>query len=305
MGTTVSITAFGESTSHCTHAINCAFEEINTIDDLMSLYKHESQLSKINHYAGKAEISVDQRLLEVLKAAERFREQTNGAFDVTIEPLMKLWGFRGRNLLSRPTDREIAETREAVGHDNIVLEEKLSSVGLLHSKSKIDLGGIAVGYSVDRAVKILEQQGIENALINHSGDIYAMGSPPEETGWEIGIADPQSPEEILTRVRLTNKAVSTSGNYENHIVVNGMTYGHLMDPWTGKPSAKILSATIIADAAIQADALSTGIFVLGLPEGRKVIESLRNVDLIAVDYHDGEEEIFSTLRDLHGTEKLF
>ncbi|MFQ5798456.1 MAG: FAD:protein FMN transferase, partial [Bacteroidota bacterium] len=164
MGTIVQVSAFGENRAHCNHAIERMFAEFYRIDRLMSVFKADSQISHINRQAGTSGVRVDQRLVEILELANRLSSLTDGAFDVTIEPLMELWGFRSDNppqtgLRTRPSDREIAETLQAVGHRNVIIDRSSSTVGLAHPRSRMDLGGIAVGYSLDRAAEILRAEG--------------------------------------------------------------------------------------------------------------------------------------------------
>jgi len=296
MGTKVNITAYGESMRHCNHAINLAFGEFNAIDHLMSVFKQDSQLSQLNANAGREAVAVDSRIIEVLETTEQFSQTTDGAFDVTIEPLMQLWGFRNEQQ-TKPNDRQIAEALEAVGYRNIVINKKENTVGLLNRKSRIDLGGIAVGYSVDRAVHILRSEGIEQALINHSGDIYALGTPPDADAWEIGIVDPQNTDSIITKVALRDQALSTSGSYNNYILYDGIRFGHLLDPKRGIPVDPVLSLTVIADLCITADALSTGCFIAGIEQARHFIHDERNLKLLAVIEQNGREELIQLQGD--------
>lgn len=262
MGTTVTISAYGEDRSHLNEAITKAFEEIQSIDNVMSLYKPASQITTINRLAGKEPVNVDQRVLDIVQHARHFNGTTSGTFDITIEPLMELWGFRNEPIAAQtiPSDAEIYKRLDAVGMKNIEVNEQQRTVGLLNVHSKIDLGGIAVGYSVDRAVEVLRRQGIEQALINHSGDVYALGAPPESEGWEIAIPNPIDRREIISTFTLRDKAVSTSGNYEKFVEINGHKFGHILDPHSGKPGDAMLSLTIVAEQAMTADAFSTGLF---------------------------------------------
>jgi len=271
MGTVVNLAVYGESEAQCNHAINRAFEEINRIDTFMSVYKNESQLSLVNREAGKRGVAVDRSIVDVLKYAQRLSEITSGAFDVTIEPLMRLWGFRSEvsDSITKPSDKQIAKTLEAVGYQNISINEKELPVGLLNSESRIDLGGIAVGYAVDSAVKVLQAKGITSALLNHSGDIFALGAPREDDSWEIGITDPLQPGSIITSVRIKDQALSTSGNYCNFRSFDDDRYGHILDPKQGLPTSNVLSTTIISNNAIEADALSTASFVTGIDKTRR------------------------------------
>ena len=291
----MTIEVFGENTQECERAADEAIKEVKTIDRLMSVFDRKSELSRMNQNAGRSEVHVDKRLIEILQSSLFYNRLTDGVLDVTIEPLMEAWGFRGDEKSSKPTDSELQAAVNAVGSKVISIDTKGSAAGVLHEGSKLDLGGIAVGYSVDRAVEILRRHGVECALVNHSGDIYALGSPPGEDGWLIGITDPEHTDEVITSLRVRDKAVSTSGNYENFVSFDGLSYGHIMNPRTGEPASDILSTTIISETALEADALSTGVFVMGLQKGLKLVESMKSPDLIAVVRKEGQEEVISTL----------
>lgn len=292
MGSIVTVTAYCDDEVLCDHAIDQAFREMKAVDRLMSVFDTQSQVSLVNRHAGKAEVHVDRRIIEVLNQAKAYSDLTGGAFDVTVEPLMELYGFRDENTIHHfPSDRQITEVLDGVGVDKITVDTQRSTVVLEHEKTRLDFGGIAVGYAIDRAVGILKSYGIESALINHSGDIYALGTLPREDAWEVGITDPLRPEEIITTLFIKDQALSTSGNYQNFIEAEGHTVGHLLNPRTGQPASTILSATTIADTAIEADALSTGFFVLGIDKAKAIIEHSKNLQCIAVVQKGGDEEI--------------
>ena len=283
MGSIVTIKAYCSDEELCNKAIDEAFREMKTIDKLMSVFDVESQLSLVNREASNREIEVDARIIEVIEKARMYSSLTCSAFDITIEPLMKLYGFRDdKSVLHFPTDWQIAETLDAVEISNVIINSQLSTINFEQSKTKLDFGGIAVGYAIDRAVSILKRHGIESAIINHSGDIFALGSPPDENGWEVGITDPLQTENIITTVRIKNQALSTSGNYQNFVKAEGKTIGHILDPSNGRTATDMLSSTVIAPTAIEADALSTGFFVLGIEQSRPIIRQSKNIRCIAV-----------------------
>lgn len=272
MGSIVTILAYHPDQRLCNFAIDESFAEMKAIDRIMSIFDEKSELSGINRSAGRHEIVVDGRIIEVISSARRFYEWTGGAFDVTIEPLMNLYGFRddsGGHPF--PTDREIARTMEGVGMHHLVIDHRQSTIASNHHSTRIDLGGIAVGYALDRAGAILRQHGIDSALINHSGDILAIGTPPDASAWSIGIKDPQHPESIIATLQIKDEALSTSGNYENFVRCDTETIGHLFNPRTGRAATAMLSGTAIAPRAIEADALSTGLFVMGLDQSAQLL----------------------------------
>lgn len=258
MGTTVSIQAYHSDRTLAMNAISRAFNELRRIDSLLSLYNPSSSISAINAAAGKSEVEVEEFVAEVVNRSLHYSMLTNGVFDCTVEPLMKLWGFRENKCSSLPSDKDIYATMDAVGYKNISVRE--NSIGLLHRNSSIDLGGIAVGYTLDRMAAILRQEGIESAFINHSGDIFAIGSPPEKNGWEISIPNPFNKNEIVETITLCNKAISTSGSYEKFVECDGKRYGHIIDASTGTPARKYASISVIADTSLEADIFSTAWF---------------------------------------------
>ncbi|MBI1807768.1 MAG: FAD:protein FMN transferase [Ignavibacteria bacterium] len=290
MGSIVTIKAYCDDERLCNRAIEEAFGEMKEIDKLMSVFDPKSQVSVINHHSGRNELEVDSRIIQVLSGARTYNEMTEGAFDVTLEPLMELYGFRDDAQVHHfPSDKQIAETLDGVGMLNIVSNDYASVVALKHPRTKLDFGGIAVGYALDQAAHIVKSHGIESALINHSGDLYAIGTPPDTEGWEIGITDPQETDKIITTVHIKDQALSTSGNYENFIQANGQTIGHILDPSSGRTARTILSGTVIADTAIQADALSTGFFVLGMEKTASILQQSKDIQFISI-VQDGDAE---------------
>lgn len=262
MGTVVTIATYGSSTAHAHHAITKAFDELRRLDQMISPYMNNSELSEVNRSAGKTSVRVSDDLIVLLQKARAYHTQTNGAFDVTIEPLMRLWGFRNEESRSIPSDREIHNVLRAVGFQNIEIDSEGKTIALLNPLSSVDLGGIAVGYSVDRVVSILKEEGIESAFVNHSGDAFALGAPHETEGWPVEIPHPLQPEEPAARFILKDQAVSTSGNYEKYVEFEHKRFGHILDPFSGQPSNEVMSTSVVAPTALDADALSTGLFCM-------------------------------------------
>ncbi|HTK82381.1 MAG TPA: FAD:protein FMN transferase [Bacteroidota bacterium] len=292
MGSIVTFKAYCGDEARCNLAIDEAISEMKSVDRLMSVFDEQSQLSAVNNRAFDKELVVDTRIIEVLQSAKKYSALTGGAFDITVEPLMELYGFRDdKSIHHFPTDKQIAITLDAVGMRNVAVDASRSTVNLRYAQTKLDLGGIAVGFAIDRAITILKEHGIESALVNHSGDIYALGAPPDEEAWEVGIVDPMEPENIITSVTIRDQALSTSGNYENSIEADGGSIGHILDPASGRTASKILSSTVIAPTASGADALSTGMFVLGIDKSRNIIRQSDAIRCIAVIRDGGRETI--------------
>lgn len=286
MGTMVAIDAYGPSAQEIHRVITKAQAEFQRIDALMSVYRPDSHVSRINRAAGKEAVHVDNSVLEILRSAKVCHEHTQGAFNVCVEPLMRLWGFRSeaKTLLKMPSDRDVHRAQEAASSRHLLINESENTIGLSHESASVDLGGIAVGHSVDRAASILRSEGIKNFLINHSGDIFAAGSPPDQSGWIISIPDPQNPAEMIASFSIKDRAISTSANYESFVTIHDKNLGHIMNPWTGYPSDHMLSFTAICSTAIEADAYSTGYFCNGvIPTGIKHIAVMSDSKVVMSD----------------------
>lgn len=292
MGTVVRVTACARSEREGHHAIGLAFDEIARLERLFTVFDADSDICRINAAAGRAAVRVDPETMAVLSRAMEFNALTRGAFDVTVEPCMRLWGFReeaqpagggsshgGGSRGRLPTDAEIARTLDAIGMRHMEVDPRCGSAGLRVAGGAIDLGGIAVGYAVDRAVAVLRREGITAAFINHGGDAYALGAPPGEDGWRILVPHPLDPRRVAFERTLRDQAAATSANTEQFRVLDGIRCGHLMNVFSARPSGAASSVTVIAREAIVADALSTGAFCLGgtVPPGTSP-----DIDVLAV-----------------------
>ena len=295
MGTLFEVSAYVADKYKAEKAFNDVFKEINRLDYLMSNYKEESELSKVNKNAASEPTTCDNELAYVIEQSLQYSDITDGAFDITIGPLMKKWGFfkeQGRI----PGKEELKSALESVSYKNIIIEERVKkslfrdpsivkTIYFRNSGTQIDLGGIGKGYAVDMATRVLKGNGINSALINFAGNIYAYGAPPGKDSWVIGLQHPRKSEGLLGSFEIRDKAVSTSGDYEKFFTIDGERYSHIIDPRTGNPVKGIVSVTIVAGNAIRADALSTGVFVLGLEKGMELIEKLPDVEGIII-YED-------------------
>lgn len=283
MGSIVTVEAYSDDKVLCNLAIDEAFTDMKTIDKLMSVFDASSQVSLINKFAYREAVKVDERLIELIKYAQDISQRTDGSFDITVEPLMQLYGFRSDDEINQmPSDKELNEVLSSVGMKNIVINEKESSVFLNNTKTKIDFGGIAVGYAIDRAATILKSYGIESALINHSGDIYAIGSPPDAPSWEIGIIDPSNPNELATTINLKDEAIATSNNNNNFVMMDEKKIGHILNPKKGELEENFLNISVTAPRAVEADALTTGLFVFDIEKANSFLKLNENLKFVAV-----------------------
>jgi thiamine biosynthesis lipoprotein len=258
----VALGTFVHVVSENKEAAKIVFEEIERIDGLLSKYRPESEVSRLNE---SGELKVSAETFYVIKKALEFWRESGGAFDITIGPLMDLWGFTTQEY-NIPEPQRIAEVLKGIGSDKIYLNETDNVINFLNSGMKIDLGGIAKGYAIDCAVKKLKEAKISTCLINAGGNVYGLG---EKFGqfWKIAIQDPRQPGTIQP-FGLKNQCVATSGDYEQSFFSEGKRYSHIMNPRTGSPAdAGLSSVTVIAPDCLTADSLSTAIFVLGKEKG--------------------------------------
>jgi FAD:protein FMN transferase len=272
MACTYSITVYGREEREMKQIVNEALDEIDRIDRLMSHYKKDSPLSMINREASKGPVRVEPELFDFISECVKYSRESDGAFDITVGPLMKAWGFfRDEGRL--PSDSELSKARSSTGYQHIILNEKERTIRFDRDGVELDLGGIAKGYAVDRAVNLLKARGIERALVNAGGStIYGLGSPPDSSGWEIKIEDPIDHRKPAATISLNNRALSISGSYQKFFEVDGVRYSHILDPRTGLPVQRVLSVAVITETGTSGDALDNVFYVLGVEKSRKLID---------------------------------
>jgi len=251
------------------------------VDSLMSNWTETSEVARINREAGKSTILIDREVARVIATSLEVSRATNGAEDITVEPLVRLWGFLG-GTPHIPASEDIKSLLPQVGYQNVRLDEKQPSIALSRNV-RIDLGGIAKGYAVDGAGDVLRKAGITNALVDLTGNMMAIGSAPGHDGWVVGVRDPSDKEKHFLRVHLHDEAISTSGNYEQFIDAGGKRYGHIMDPRTGWPANGASSVTVVAKNALICDAWDTGLFVLGPAKARQLAKTRDDIAIIVVE----------------------
>lgn len=261
MGTRGTITIYGLASEDADSAASEAIREMHRIESVMSNWKEDSEVSRLNRDSQGQPVRVSPELFFLINKACLFSKLTGGAFDVTAMPVVKLWGFQGGEV-KLPSETEIAGALEKVGWRKMILDAGDTTIALTEGAG-IDLAGIGKGYAVDRCVWILKKHGATSALVDLGGNMFAMGKPPDREAWSIGIRDPRDPSGVIGKLLISDEAVATSGNYENFVVIEGKRYGHIVDPRTGRTVDHVLSVTVIAPSATESDALSTGLFVLG------------------------------------------
>lgn len=271
MGTSVSVEVFGGDEPARRAAIAEAFDAVAEVDRLMSNYRDDSELALLNRRAALQAVRVSDPMLAVLRAAQQVSERSGGAFDVTVGPLVRLWGFHERKP-HVPTAAELEQVRPSIGYRNLILDEAAHKVHFLRSGVELDLGGIAKGFAVELAAGVLRRHGFAG-FIDAGGNQYMLGQPPGKPAWRVGIKDPDSPTSLLGVLDVREGSVSTSAQYANSLRAGAREYGHILDPRTLQPSEGALSVTVVCPDGTLADALSKVGFVLGAGRGLAVIES--------------------------------
>ncbi|HKK49106.1 MAG TPA: FAD:protein FMN transferase [Alkalispirochaeta sp.] len=263
-----------------------AFERVAEIERRMSTSEDDyesTELLQVNRAAGEEAVAVSEDTFEVLQKALEFSRLSQGAFDVTIWPLVKLWAI-GSGGSSVPPEDEIDAARSAVDHRRLELDPEDRTVYLPEEGMGVDVGAIAKGYAADEAARILREAGVEHALLDFGGNILVIGDKPDDTPWRIGVQRPDAERtRYLGIVSASDKTVVTSGPYERFFVQDGERYHHILDADTGFPARNgIQQVTIIADRSIDADALSTATYVMGIEEGLALAESLDGVEAVFI-----------------------
>ncbi len=278
LGTTISVTVYEPASD----AVAEVFARVREIEEKMSTSEDDydtTELLQVNRMADEAPVAVSDDTFFVIEAAKDYSEISFGAFDLSIWPLVRLWGF-GTADASIPPQRRIDKTRALVDHRKVHLDPETRSISLAEEGMGVDVGGIAKGYAADEARRILREHGVQRALLDFGGNILTIGEKPDGSLWRIGIQNPDSRRgQFLGIVETGPGAVVTSGDYERFFEVEGVRYHHIIDPETGYPTRNGLrSVTILAEDSIDADALSTAVFVLGVEEGTRLIETLPTVE---------------------------
>ncbi len=263
MGSTYTIVAYGQDEARLRAAVEDASEEARRLDHLLSNYIPSSEWSQVNREAPNQPVRVSTELFQLLAACVEYSRESGGAFDITVGPLMKVWGFyKGTGHL--PHRAEVRGAMAKVGYQNILLDPAAHTVRFAKEGVEIDPGGIGKGYAVDKMVEILKEDGVKSALVSASGSsIYGLGAPPDEPGWKIKIRDPKDASKTAAEVVLKDNSLSTSGNYEKFFFAEGKMYSHIMDPTTGYPSEGMLSVSVVSPRTIDSEAWCKPYYIRG------------------------------------------
>jgi len=289
MGTRVAVELWSEDATLAARAMEAVIAEMRRTDALMSTYKPESQLSAVNAHAFERPVTVDPEIIEVVARSFDFSRMSGGAFDVTYASVGYLYDYRAHQ---RPSGEQVAAALPTIDYRQVQVDRERNTIRFLRKGVRIDLGGIAKGYAVDRSIDRLRDLGIEHAMVNAGGDTRLLGDRRGKP-WIVGVRDPRNEGRMVTRLPLENEAISTSGDYERYFEEDGVRYHHILVPGTGDVARAVRSATIIGPDATLTDGLSTTVFVLGVERGMELVSRLPGVEAVIVDkdgrifYSDG------------------
>lgn len=265
-------------------AFEKATAEITRIENLMTTWRADSDLSKVNAAAGKSKVAIDPETFGVVKESIHTSEISGGTFDITFESLHGLWKFDQDLDPHPPTAAQVKAKLPLVGYKHVHLDDAAHTVFIDQAGTKISLGGIAKGYAVDKAAKVLDDAGLTAFYVQAGGDLFARGKKPDGNAWQAGIRDPRGPDgSYFAMIDLSDHAFSTAGDYERSYIVDGKRYHHIIDPHTGYPATASRSVTIFANTAYQADAIDDAVFILGPKKGLELVESIDGMAAVIVD----------------------
>ena len=278
MGTRIVVELWSRDHAAGERAIDAVMAEMRHIDASMSTYKPDSEVSRVNARAARGPVRISRELFRLLETSLDYSRLTDGAFDITYASVGFMYDFRARH---RPTEEQIGAALPAINYRHVLLDRAARTVRFSQPGVRIDLGGIAKGYAVDRGIAILQRLGIRHALVSAGGDSRIIGDRFGKP-WIVGIRHPDRKDEVIARLPLVDTAISTSGDYERYFDENGVRYHHIIDPRTGHSASAVRSATILAPTATRTDGLSKTAFVLGAEAALVIYERLGDVDAILV-----------------------
>ena len=279
MDTFIDLKAQGENGEK---ALLEAEKEINRLEKLFSPTIEQSEIFAINQYAAKQTVTVSKDTFDLIEKAKEYCHITEGAFDITIAPVVKAWGFT-EEVKRVPSDEEIQQKLQLVDNNKLHIDKQNSTVYLENENMSIDLGGIAKGYASNKVNEILKKNGVSSAVISLGGNVSVTGKRPDGTKWRIAVQDPMNSEGYVGILNVEDTSVITSGVYQRFFEQNGKKYHHIIDTKTGKPTQNgLLSVTIVCDNGAMADALSTSVMVAGLQKGSELWRKLDNFGMIVI-----------------------
>ncbi|AAK80710.1 thiamine biosynthesis lipoprotein [Clostridium acetobutylicum] len=280
MGTIISQKIYGEDKKEVLFKVE---NEMRRLEKAMNFYSSSSEISKLNKFGFENEIKLSKDVYHVIKNAKNFSKKTLGAFDISLAPIIKLWGIFCENERV-PSVKEIEKNLSLVNYKNLVLNDYKRTVKFLVEDMKVDLGGIAKGYAADRAIDIYKGGGVKSASINLGGNVSVIGEKPDGKSWCIGVQNPLKKRgEIIGAISVKNKSVVTSGSYVRYFEKDNIKYHHIIDPKTGYPAKEeLLSVTVIFENSMLCDAVSTAAFIAGADGGIELVKRFRDVEAIFI-----------------------
>ncbi len=294
MGTLVSITAVGPTNQDANEAIDAGFKEVKRLEQLLSTWIPESEMSRVNAAAGRKPVLVSPETMTVVRLSLQVAELTEGAFNIAIGPAVDAWNVSAEPRL--PIAMELEGLKLLINLQAIHADVWEKTIYLEKPGMRIDVGGIGKGYAADQAVMAMKKAGAVAGVVALSGDIKTFGRLPDGKKFSVGIQHPRKEGAILAEIDLQDEAISTAGDYERYFEKDGIRYHHILDPNTLQPARGCQSVTVIAKEGVWADGLDTGIFVMGVDRGMDLVEQLDDVEAVIVD-QAGQVHISSGLRD--------
>ncbi|BFU90441.1 MAG: FAD:protein FMN transferase [Nitrospira sp.] len=294
MGTLVTVTVVASDKDVGSRAIQAGFDEIKRLEQLLSTWRPDSELSRVNAEAGHLPVQVSQETLELVSRSLEMAEVTHGGFNIALGPAVEAWSVTERQHI--PDAEELQQLKPLVDWTRIQINRERRTIYLPHMGMRIDVGGIGKGYAADRAVEEMKRAGAQGGVVALSGDIKTFGVLPKGKGFPVGVKHPREDEALIAVIDLKDEAISTAGDYERFFERDGIRYHHILDPQTLRPARGCQSVTIIAKEGAVADGLDTGIFVLGPTRGMELVERLPDVEALIID-DKGTVTVSSGLRD--------
>ncbi|WP_428232445.1 FAD:protein FMN transferase [Flavobacterium sp.] len=281
MGGRFDITIVAKDSLSAEQNIDEVIAEITRIENLISDWKPDSQVSQVNQNAGIKPVKVDREVFELTQRAIQFSEATNGGFDVSFAAMDRIWKFDG-SMTEMPSAEAIKKSVAKVGYKNIILDSVQSTIFLKLKGMKIGFGALGEGYATDKCRSMMLAKGIKAGIVNGSGDMTAWGKQPNGKDWNIGMTNPFHPDTLFAVIPLNNGAVTTSGSYEKFVVFNGKRYSHIINPATGYPATGLCSVSVFGPNAETANGLSTSLMVLGQKEGLLLLQKYPNYSCVMI-----------------------
>ena len=297
MGTIARVVVVAKDTKTAQKCIEAAFAEIDNVDNLMSDYKSDSEIGIVNKNAAEKAVQVGESTFEVLQRSVEFSKLTNGAFDITVGPLVDLFHTAKETHIA-PTQEQIDNAKSKVGYEKLILDPVNRTAKFAIEGMRLDLGGIAKGYGIDKAIEAMQAGGALGAMVDIGGDVRCFGMPAKgKDHWMVGLQDPNLPANtpglgLVLTLKITEGAIATSGDYQQFVIIDGKQYSHIIDRRTGTSSKGLSSVTIITDNATDADALATAVSVMGAESGLALIEKVPDTEAILIP--SGQKKFITT-----------